>query len=227
MNLDKALRRGMEKKDEERRGITAEEKEDYIDERTAYRNEYDKALEGQITTDDLTGLTNRRGFVNELGKAMESMRQSFYPRSERRSKEQSALEEFSLLFIDLDNFKRVNDTLGHAAGDDALKRVTEILKISVRKGSVEARFHGDEFAVFLPRTGEAEAETVAGNILKNLENDPELKKFGVGASIGVRHIGKSNLTEQMTPESLTDEADMQQLKAKQGGKGRVEVYKKN
>lgn len=223
MSIDKVIRRGIEKGDEERWGITTEEKEDYIDERTAYRNIYDKELESQITTDELTGLANRRGFVNELGKALESMQLSFNLHSERRLKEQPALEELSLLFIDIDNFKRVNDALGHAAGDDALIKVAEILKGSVRKGAVEARFHGDEFAIFLPRTDEREAETVARNILKNLESDPELQKFGISASIGVRHIGRSDLTEQVTAESLTDEADMLQVKAKQSGKGRVEV----
>lgn len=218
----------MEKKDEESRGITAEEKEDYIDERTAYRNEYDEKLEKQITSDELTGLANRQGFVNELKSAMESMRRSRSLHSEeRRSREQvaSVLEEFSLLFIDLDNFKRVNDALGHDAGDRALIRFAEILKNSVRKGSVGARFHGDEFAVFLPRTNEAEAVAVAENVLKNMENDSELKKFGVSASIGVRHIDKSDLTEEITPKTLTDEADMQQLIAKQSGKGKVEVHR--
>lgn len=228
MDIEKAARREMERKDEERRGITTEEKEDYTDERTAYRNEYDKKLEEQIITDELTGLANRPGFVNELEKVLKSMRQPLNPHSEeRRSKEQAVpvLKEFSLLFIDLDNFKRVNDALGHDAGDKVLIRVAEILKRSVRKGSVEARFHGDEFAVFLPRTGEAEAVTVAENLLKNMENDPDLNKFGVSASIGVRHINKSDLTEEITPKSLTDEADMQQLVAKQGGKGKVGVHR--
>lgn len=207
------------------RPTAPEEEHELTLERSKYLLEHIKKQDKQIVTDELTGLANRRGFVNELGKALESIQQSFNPRSERRAKGQPALEEFSLLYIDLDNFKRVNDALGHAAGDDALRRVAEILKSSVRKGSVEARFHGDEFAVFLPRTGEEEAETVAGNVLKNLENDTELKKFGVSASIGVRHIGKSDLTEQMTPELLTDEADMQQVKAKQGGKGKIEVHR--
>lgn len=229
---DKYKRRAIEKADEARYGITPDEKDDFTDERTTYRNEFDEGLqkqiahqEEQITTDELTGLANRRGFVNELEKTMESMRQSFGQHTERRSKEQSALEEFSLLFIDLDNFKRVNDALGHAAGDDALKRVAEILKSSVRKGSVVARFHGDEFAVFLPRVREEEAETIAENILKNLENDLELQRFQVSASIGVRHITKSDLSKDITPKSLTDEADMQQVKAKQGGKGKIEVYR--
>ncbi|MEK7156961.1 MAG: GGDEF domain-containing protein, partial [Patescibacteria group bacterium] len=102
MSVEKAAHREMEKKDAESRGITAEEKEDYIDERTAYRNEYDEKLEKQITTDELTGLANRQGFVNELEKALVSMHQPRSPLSEeRRSKEQvaPALEEFSLLFI--------------------------------------------------------------------------------------------------------------------------------
>lgn len=218
----------MEKKDEESRGITAEEKEDYTDERTSYRNEYDEKLEKQITSDELTGLANRHGFMNVLEKTLKSMRQSLSPRlEERRSKEQVApvLEEFSLLFIDLDNFKRVNDALGHDAGDKALIRFAEILRSSVRKESIEARFHSDEFAVFLPRTSEAEAVIVAENVLKNMENDPELNKFGVSASIGVRHIDTSNLTEEIKPETLASEADMQQLIAKQGGKGKVEVHR--
>lgn len=228
MGIEKAARREMEKKDEESYGITAEEREDYIDEQTAYRNEYDEKLEKQITSDELTGLANRRGFMNELESTLESMHKPLTQRfEERRSKEQAApaLEEFSLLFIDLDNFKRVNDALGHDTGDKALIRFAEILKNSVRKGSIAARFHGDEFSVFLPRTGEAEAVTVAENLLKNLESDPELKHFGVSASIGVRHIDKSNLTEEMTSKTLTGEADMQQLIAKQGGKGKVEVHR--
>ncbi len=235
MDIEKMSRREMEKKDEERIGLTPDEIDDRRDEYAKYRNEYDKklddriaTLEDQTVTDELTGLANRRGFVNELENAMKSMRQSLNLRpEERRSREQMApaLEHFSLLFIDLDNFKRVNDILGHDAGDKALIRFAEILKSSVRKGSVEARFGGDEFVVFLPRTNEAEAVTVAENILKNMENDLEFNKFDVSASIGVRHINTSNLTEEMTPKSLTDEADMQQLIAKQSGKSKVEVHR--
>lgn len=229
MESEKAFRRQIEKEDEARVGITTEdEREDYRDERTAYRNEYDEKLEKQITTDELTGLVNHHGFMNGLERTLESMRQSRSPRSEeRRSKEQMAppLDEFSLLFIDLDNFKCVNDALGHDAGDNALIRFAEILRSSVRSGSLKARFHGDEFAVFLPRTSEAEAVIVAENVLKNLETDTELNKFGVSASIGVRHIDTSDLTEEMTPKTLVGEADMQQLIAKQGGKGKIEVHK--
>lgn len=225
MSIDKAISRGIEKNDEELRGITDDEKGDYTDERTEYRNEYDKALEAQIVTDALTGLANRRGFTNELERALKSVRQSGEKLYEnQRSGEQMTFEEFSLLAIDLDNFKRLNDARGHTAGDNALKRVADIVKKSVRQGDVAARFHGDEFAVFLPRANDTNAREIAVKILENLKGDTEFVEFGVGASIGVRHIDKSNLTELTSPETLITEADLQQMKAKQNGKGTVEIH---
>mgnify|MGYP003394611565 CR=1 FL=1 len=221
MGLDKIVRRGIEKEDEERQEITAEEKEDYIEERTQYRNEYDKALEAQITIDALTGLTSRKGLTNELEKVLKSMRQTV---EKQRANEQPTLEEFSLLYIDLDNFKSLNDALGHTAGDSALTRVAGTLKNSIRETEVAARLHGDEFMVFLPRATETEAGEVAKKILDSLKEDPELQKYGVGASIGVRHISKSDLTDLVTPETLITEADLQQMKAKQNGKGKVEIH---
>lgn len=218
---DRAVRRGIEKEDEERYGITTEDREDYSDERSEYRNEYDKALEGQLNHDELTGLTNRKGLTDDLEKTLKSMRQ---PVRQQRLNEQPALQEFSLLSIDLDNFKGVNDALGHAAGDSALKKVAEILKYSVREADVVARLHGDEFAIFLPRTNTENARTVAEKILENLESDSELNKFGIGASIGVRHVDKSSLTELITPETLIKDADLQQVTAKQTGKGRIEMH---
>jgi diguanylate cyclase (GGDEF)-like protein len=218
---DRAVRRKMEKEDEERYGITAEETEDYIDDRSEDRNEYDKMLEGQIVHDELTGLTNRKGLMDDLEKTLKSMRQ---PVRQQRLNEQPALQEFSLLSIDLDNFKGVNDALGHAAGDSALKKVAEILKYSVREADVVARLHGDEFAIFLPRANTENARTVAEKILQNLESDSELQRFGISASIGVRHIDKSSLTELITTETLIHDADLKQATAKQAGKGRIETH---
>lgn len=224
MNLEKAVRRGIEKDDENKYGITAEEIEDYIDDRSEYRNEYDKVLEGQLIHDELTGLTNSKGFADNLEKALRAMRQSIQP---QRLNEQSALQEFSLLSIDLDNFKGVNDAFGHAAGDSALKRVADILTYSVREADVIARLHGDEFAVFLPRANEENARTVAGKILENLTSDAELQRFGIGASIGIRHIDKPSLTELVTSATLIRDADLQQITAKQAGKGRIETHQES
>jgi diguanylate cyclase (GGDEF)-like protein len=118
----------------------------------------------------------------------------------------------------------VNDALGHAAGDSALKKVAEILKYSVREADVVARLHGDEFAIFLPRANTENARTVAEKILQNLESDSELQRFGISASIGVRHIDKSSLTELITTETLIHDADLKQATAKQAGKGRIETH---
>ncbi|MDP2665670.1 MAG: GGDEF domain-containing protein [bacterium] len=221
MSLDKIVRRGIEKEDEERQEITEDEKEDYIEERTEYRNEYDATLETQITADALTGLTNRKGLTNELERVLKAMRQTV---EKHRANEQTALEEFSLLYIDLDNFKCLNDALGHTAGDIALNRVAEILKSSIRETEVATRLHGDEFMVFLPRVTEAGAGEVAQKIQEKLSKDLEFKKYEVGASIGLRHISKSDLSEQVTPETLIKEADLQQMKAKQNGKGKIEIH---
>lgn len=221
MGIDKAVRRGIEKEDEERVGITGEEKDDYIDERIEYRNEYDKKLEKQITVDELTGLTNEKGFRDELEGILRSMRRTG---DEHRSSDQLAPHEFALFFIDLDKFKRVNDTYGHPVGNTVLKKTAETILASVRDADVVARLHGDEFMVLLPRATQVVAERVASKILEDLNNDPDLKKYEVGASIGVRHIEKSNLTEQVTPDTLIKQADDQQMKAKQTGRGKFVTY---
>lgn len=215
--------------------MTEEEIEDHVDERTEYRNEYDAnlerknaELEKQAVIDTLTGLPNRKGFMDELEKALASMRQPSVPDKKQRSNEQSVpvLGEFALLFIDLDNFKRVNDDLGHDQGDVALQKTARVLERSIRKGEVAARLHGDEFAVFLPRTDEESATMVAEKILENLRGDSELQNFGIDASIGVRHIGKSDLMEGVIPATLMKDADLRQGEAKRAGKGTVVTHKK-
>ena len=95
-------------------------------------------LEQLAITDELTGVLNRRGFLSEFHRALSSA---------SRYNEQGVL-----VYIDLDDFKPVNDTYGHAAGDEVLRQVTAILLESVRGTDVVARLGGDEFAVLLTRT---------------------------------------------------------------------------
>lgn len=90
-------------------------------------------------TDGLTGLLNRRGFESEIKRAMTAA---------RRYREKGVL-----IFVDLDGFKPINDTFGHAAGDEVLVRVAALLTASVRATDSVARLGGDEFAVLLTRTG--------------------------------------------------------------------------
>ena len=95
-------------------------------------------LESQAMTDSLTGLLNRRGFERELARTLALARRH--------------TETGLLVFLDLDRFKNVNDSYGHAAGDEVLRRVGRVLASAVRKTDVVARLGGDEFAIILNRS---------------------------------------------------------------------------
>lgn len=127
-------------------------------------------------TDPLTGIANRRGFLEGV--------------AERRGR-----RGFALVFLDLDGFKHVNDTEGHSAGDELLRRAAGSLWGAVRAGDIVARLGGDEFVVFLADAGRAEAEVTAGRLEAAIAalgqgNDP------VRASVGLA-VGEagSNLDE--------------------------------
>jgi len=105
--------------------------------------------------DPLTGLRNRR----ELERALTA----YGPRS---------ADPATLIYIDLDHFKRLNDTLGHPAGDAALAHVARLLETAVRDGDLVARIGGEEFAVWLPRTPLREALEVAERIRRSIAERP-------------------------------------------------------
>ena len=123
--------------------------------------------------DALTGLPNRRVFVLRLETALAQAR--------------DAAGRFAVLVIDLDDFKRINDTLGHAAGDALLQSVAKLLQANVRGGDTLARLGGDEFAAILPDIPDrATAERVIRKLEKALEASTEFqgRLFSIGASIG-------------------------------------------
>jgi diguanylate cyclase (GGDEF)-like protein len=132
-------------------------------------------LEYYSMHDPLTGLYNRRHFNAMLDYEI--------GRSERHR------HEFSTLLLDLDDFKDINDSYGHATGDDALCGVAEVLREHVRKGDLACRIGGDEFVVLLMETGRDGAATVAGNIGKALRERafiaPDGKRFHLTVSIGI------------------------------------------
>ncbi|MBN2161890.1 MAG: GGDEF domain-containing protein [Pontiellaceae bacterium] len=101
------------------------------------------ALADQATRDPLTGLYNRRYFDETLTDHIEAAKR--YNR------------ELSLILLDLDHFKRINDALGHEAGDAALRQFADKLKVTARAADIVCRIGGDEFAVILPETGEKQA----------------------------------------------------------------------
>ena len=118
------------------------------------RKELARRLEYFVDHDFLTGLFNRRHFEQELTKETDRVARYGTPGA--------------VLVIDLDNFKDVNDTFGHKAGDDVLKGVAGLLRARLRQTDIVARIGGDEFAVLLPQTDAAHAQSVADDLVKGL-----------------------------------------------------------
>lgn len=114
-------------------------------------------LQRLAATDDLTGLANRRRFNDELGRQIANARRYELP--------------LSLLLLDLDNFKRVNDRHGHQHGDDVLRAVGEAISSRLRAGDLAARVGGDEFAVVLSHTSYAQALALASELQSCIESN--------------------------------------------------------
>jgi diguanylate cyclase (GGDEF)-like protein len=165
-------------------------------------------LTREATTDSLSGLANRAAFRARL--------ESTLAGPNRRAGHQA------VLFVDLDDFKDVNDTLGHAAGDELLRVVADRLVVAVRPGDLVARLGGDEFAVLLESLPEPHlALTVADRVVMALAEPIQIGTHSahVGASVGL-----AVRQEHSTLEGLMHEADVAMYAAKAKGKNRVEAY---
>jgi diguanylate cyclase (GGDEF)-like protein/PAS domain S-box-containing protein len=171
-----------------------------------------KVLEAQLafqaSHDALTGLANRALFRDRLEHAL--------ARGRRHG------EPVAILFLDLDDFKTVNDSLGHSAGDEMLVAVAERLRSCLRQSDIAARFGGDEFAILLEDTAGAEAEIAAKRILDVLAPPFVVQEQSLGASTS---IGIA-LTEggSLGPEELLRNADVAMYAAKAAGKNRYQVF---
>ena len=157
--------------------------------------------------DILTGLPNRAQFLEKVEMMLERLRR----RPDR---------SFAVIFLDLDGFKKVNDTLGHAAGDDLLVDVAERLTQCLRPQDAVARFGGDEFALLLDESGGAQkVEGVLLRIQNEVQRPVKLEPFGtahVAASMGVVIVG----AEHESAEAILAEADHAMYEAKAAGKAR-------
>jgi len=122
---------------------------------------------------------------------------------------------YSLLLMDIDHFKLVNDRHGHLAGDDVLRSVAQCVLHTVRHGDVAVRFGGEEFLVYLPGTTLAEATEVAHRIREAVAHAP--MTFPVTVSVGVA----AGDPVRDRPEHTFDRADQALYRAKQGGRDRV------
>jgi diguanylate cyclase (GGDEF)-like protein len=164
----------------------------------------------QAVTDDLTGLSNTRRFKDILEK--------------EAARAQRFGHELSLLMLDLDDFKQINDSFGHLQGDEVLRRVARSLDVESRGFDEPCRWGGEEFAIALPETDEAGALDVAERVRRRIEAQVVERVGGTGtlsvtASVGVA-TARGGLEEV---DALIAAADAALYRAKAGGKNRVEA----
>jgi diguanylate cyclase (GGDEF)-like protein len=177
----------------------------------AARRELERELSFQAAHDPLTGLSNRRRFVERLQDLIGAAESPTRPRP-----------RIALLFLDLDDFKTVNDTLGHGAGDELLTMVAARLTSLVRPGDVAARLGGDEFGVVLVDADITMATAIADRLLEALRDPLEIagQQVIVRASVGIADGGRPGITA----EDLVRDADVAMYQAKAMGKGRAQVF---
>ncbi|MDD0998631.1 EAL domain-containing protein [Pseudomonas sp. TNT2022 ID1044] len=171
--------------------------------------QYIANLSWQATHDALTGLANRREFEYRLEQALHNL-----TRQPGRH---------ALMFLDLDQFKLVNDTCGHAAGDELLRHICALLQSGLREGDTLARLGGDEFGILLENCGPEAAEKIAESLRQTVQNLHFVWKgrpFVTTVSLGLVHVSQA----PTTLEASLRAADMACYMAKEKGRNRVQVY---
>ena len=167
--------------------------------------QHSEKLENLAFYDTLTQIYNRRYFETKLLGEIEHVKQY--------------ASGLSVIFIDIDNFKHVNDTKGHDIGDEILKRISQIFKENIRKTDIIARWGGEEFVILLPNTKVKETIVIAEKLKHSLENSTEIKtilSYALEASFGVTEYKKSD-----DIDTIIKRADDAMYISKRNGKNRV------
>lgn len=174
--------------------------------------ETNRRLELLSITDGLTKLNNHRYLQDELARAFEEAQRYERP--------------LSLAMIDIDFFKKVNDTYGHAVGDDVLKRVAKLYRESVRSTDLVARYGGEEFAVMMPETNLEDGITFAEKIRNMIESTPletQIGPLSITVSVGVASVPHTRIH---TAKELIVAADKALYRAKRGGRNQVQAERR-
>lgn len=169
-------------------------------------------LHQMATHDPLTGVLNARAYYENCDRLMRL--------------EQRGNSPYAVLFVDLDHFKRINDTYGHAAGDIVLRNVATCLGASIRHSDLLGRIGGEEFSIFLPSTDLAGAMQLAESIrlaIEGLEPDIGNQHLPITASIGVA----GNRQIMLSMQEIQRQADQAMYQAKAAGRNRVSSVTEN
>ena len=170
-------------------------------------NIFQRRLEEMAVTDKLTGLGNRQAFDMALDQAIKRYRRDRVP--------------FALLILDIDHFKRINDTLGHLAGDAAIKRVGQVARAAVRESDIVCRWGGEEFAVLANNCTTQQGVELCEKIRAAIKSEPQLTgrpDDPLTASAGITDARKND-----TANDLLARADKALYRAKDLGRNRIEV----
>ena len=184
----------------------------YVDRSMSYfkrMRDYNNQLQDLASHDPLTRVFNAGAYYRACDQQIHASQRSNQP--------------FAVLFIDLDHFKSINDTYGHAVGDDVLRTVAQTLQTTVRRSDIVGRIGGEEFSVFLPNTQLQGAQQLAETLrvaIESIHIEVAGVRLKITASIGVA----AKRFDQETMQAIQQHADQAMYEAKRGGRNRVSTF---
>jgi diguanylate cyclase (GGDEF)-like protein len=174
-------------------------------------------LKKDLIHDSLTGLKTRRFFEDRARVYLSNIEKI----EEGKRRDWFGFRNLSFLFVDVDNFKKINDIYGHAVGDEVLKSISETISENVRGGDVAARWGGEEIMIMLLGANEDDARSKAENIRKSVEDQSFEIVPGLKVTISV---GVAMYTKGINLDQLVKNSDLALYKAKEKGRNNVVAF---